>query len=678
MVLPCSASLPARRRARGKAVRPRLACNRRSLTRPMRRRMRSAAARSPSRSAKRSWTRARPAAGGASPAPMRRRSRARRPPGRPGRPAARRRRRPGRESGSFMRRSPRGRSPASPSRDGRHAAPEGVGVLRRGTAGEVVGIGALGRIGIRGEGVESGARLDHQAGDPAGAAQQFGAGEQRGPAGPRDLGPRQRELLGFDAAVADEVRGHRALEPALRVGLPVGCRRAVRAAADEKGQGRQNSARAIVGRRNHAARHRVRRRARPGSSAGTSRPNSARRHGSFTSVSRANGHLRLTSLISCSTLRRLASTSPRSAPRSSVATRALRADRLRFRQHGVDLLQLARASASRPRELRPPWRALPAPRRRGRGPACRLARPGRRAGPAARWCGPAQQQLLRARCRCRAARPSRRPGPCSFSVSVCTLSRLSLSGESGAVMRVQVLQQLAGRRDQARQLGGGIAAQHRALGAVGQRRIGQHAAVGAQVGAADEAAHEREHAGRAQPVRVLARHVDEDARIAVRRQLDAAHAADRKARERHVHADDARLPNRRRSAPGAASARTRRARTSGTAPSRQTSTTISTSSAAAFSARWRHRGRGRRLLEAFGSVVALSSSCPPARRLRSAGSRRTCAPAPAARVPRPSRRARAGPARRHRDQADREAQEQRLQPKTSETSGLNTWPTVRV
>jgi hypothetical protein len=51
-----------------------------------------------------------------------------------------------------------------------------------------------------------------------------------------------------------------------------------------------------------------------------------------------------------------------------------------------------------------------------------------------------------------------------------------------------------------------------------------------------KAALQREYAAGAQPVGVLARNVDQDARLAVRAEVYALHAADREAGESQVHA----------------------------------------------------------------------------------------------------------------------------------------------
>jgi len=102
--------------------------------------------------------------------------------------------------------------------------------------------------------------------------------------------------------------------------------------------------------------------------------------------------------------------------------------------------------------------------------------------------------------------------------------------QAGALTRHvdQVLRQIFHHRHQFGDFSGGVAPQHRALGAVLQRRVGQHATVGADFGVADQAAFHSEHAGGAQPARVFARHVDDDADIALVGQLHPAHAADRK------------------------------------------------------------------------------------------------------------------------------------------------------
>ena len=103
---------------------------------------------------------------------------------------------------------------------------------------------------------------------------------------------------------------------------------------------------------------------------------------------------------------------------------------------------------------------------------------------------------------------------------------------------LQVFQQGAGRGHDARNLGVGVAAQHGAFGAGGQRRVGQDAAEGANARLAHHAALHGEDAGGAQPARVFARHVNHHARLAVCGQLDAAYAPNRKTRKRQVHADD--------------------------------------------------------------------------------------------------------------------------------------------
>jgi hypothetical protein len=94
---------------------------------------------------------------------------------------------------------------------------------------------------------------------------------------------------------------------------------------------------------------------------------------------------------------------------------------------------------------------------------------------------------------------------------------------------IEVAQQLTGRRHQLRNLGRGIATQHGAHGTGGQRWVGQDAAVRADVGAPHHAAHQREHAGLAQPVRVFLGHIHHDAGVAGFGQFNAAHAADGKA-----------------------------------------------------------------------------------------------------------------------------------------------------
>nr|GEU28391.1 DEAD-box ATP-dependent RNA helicase, putative [Tanacetum cinerariifolium] len=111
-------------------------------------------------------------------------------------------------------------------------------------------------------------------------------------------------------------------------------------------------------------------------------------------------------------------------------------------------------------------------------------------------------------------------------------------GQRGIFRRqvVKVLQQVARGRQQARNFGTRIADQQRARGAIGQRRIGGDAGVGAQLGAAHQAPFERKNAGRAQPVGVVLRHVDQHARLAFLAQFDGAHAPDGKAGKRDVHA----------------------------------------------------------------------------------------------------------------------------------------------
>ena len=110
----------------------------------------------------------------------------------------------------------------------------------------------------------------------------------------------------------------------------------------------------------------------------------------------------------------------------------------------------------------------------------------------------------------------------------------------------QVVQQVLGGGQQARDFRRHVAHQQVARGVVGQRRVRQDAAVGAQLGAADDAPFQGEDGAGAQPVRVFARHVDDDARAAVRRQLDALHAADGKAGKGQVgaHADAVRIVGR--------------------------------------------------------------------------------------------------------------------------------------
>src|SRR5512133_877480 len=70
--------------------------------------------------------------------------------------------------------------------------------------------------------------------------------------------------------------------------------------------------------------------------------------GNLISVSRANGHLRFTSSTSCVTLRRLISTSARSAPRSALATRALAPTAWASASTASTFFRLARASVKTP------------------------------------------------------------------------------------------------------------------------------------------------------------------------------------------------------------------------------------------------------------------------------------------------------------------------------------------
>ena len=82
-----------------------------------------------------------------------------------------------------------------------------------------------------------------------------------------------------------------------------------------------------------------------------------------------------------------------------------------------------------------------------------------------------------------------------------------------------------------------VAAEDFAFSIRRQGFVFQHAGEGAQAGAADQAALQGKDAGGAQPFDVFDRHVNHDAHARVFAQAKAAHAANGKAGEGHVHAD---------------------------------------------------------------------------------------------------------------------------------------------
>ena len=82
-----------------------------------------------------------------------------------------------------------------------------------------------------------------------------------------------------------------------------------------------------------------------------------------------------------------------------------------------------------------------------------------------------------------------------------------------------------------------VAAEDFAFSIRRQGFVFQHAGEGAQPGAADQTALQGKDAGGAQPFDVFDRHVNHDAHARVFAQAKAAHAANGKAGEGHVHAD---------------------------------------------------------------------------------------------------------------------------------------------
>ena len=110
-------------------------------------------------------------------------------------------------------------------------------------------------------------------------------------------------------------------------------------------------------------------------------------------------------------------------------------------------------------------------------------------------------------------------------------------GAAAAGQAAEVFNQVFGGSNHLRNFGRGITRQQRAFGPIGQQRVIEQPGVGADVGAAHDAAHQREHARGAQPVRVFGCHVDQNARLAVGSQLDLPHPANREARKSDVFAD---------------------------------------------------------------------------------------------------------------------------------------------
>jgi len=235
--------------------------------------------------------------------------------------------------------------------------------------------------------------------------------------------------------------------------------------------------------------------------------------------------------------------------------------------------------------------------------------------PAAHWRGPASAAAWRRRPRCPATsqRAARALQPL---VAACRLARLPASAAS-APQRIQVLHQLARR---AHQLRISAVASPPAPGArlVGQRRVGQHAAVGAQVGVADQAAHEREHAGGAQPVGVAARHVDQEAGVA------SAPSSMRRTRRSESPRTSASMPTTTPSESSATSTRRwwprrRHGRTAGRrcAAHQQGH---QQQQRVALASRWATAGAGWGFRHGRVRARAFNSSCRPARRPRPAGS----------------------------------------------------------
>src|SRR6185369_8159459 len=161
---------------------------------------------------------------------------------------------------------------------------------RRDAAGQVVGIGALGCRRIAPQLLEPLTGVQHQAGHACGATRQLGARDHRALSGRCERAAGALELDRLDPGVTRHVGLDVALERVVSVQLPFGHPWLAPATGepDENQRGQDNAV-----------------------------------HGSFTSVSRASGHLRLSSLIMPSILRRFASTSPRKDPRSPVAPRTL-------------------------------------------------------------------------------------------------------------------------------------------------------------------------------------------------------------------------------------------------------------------------------------------------------------------------------------------------------------------
>ena len=152
-------------------------------------------------------------------------------------------------------------------------------------------------------------------------------------------------------------------------------------------------------------------------------------------VSRANGHLRLSSLIMPSIFCRLASTSPRSVPRSVVAPRTLALMPCASTSTASTFFRLSRVSASRPLSCTTVARAsFMTPSGPNTCVSALAARPSTRASSAlvrssaaTSFCASASLPNIT---------PSAPRGPLSFAVTSCRLSSVARSPASCAVIRL--------------------------------------------------------------------------------------------------------------------------------------------------------------------------------------------------------------------------------------------------
>src|SRR5712671_6648384 len=180
-----------------------------------------------------------------------------------------------RRGGAVLQLYPRGDQPGQRIR--------GRGVLA--ASGKVFRVGQLFLAGAAAQRLEAGAIVELQAGSAHCASQQLRTSDKVFPARASELRPRAREFR-LGAGVPHEVILLESLQGLRGVELPVGWLGTARATADENR------------RHNHEP------------------------HGSLISVLRSKGHLRFISSRIAETLRRLASTSARSAARSELAALA--------------------------------------------------------------------------------------------------------------------------------------------------------------------------------------------------------------------------------------------------------------------------------------------------------------------------------------------------------------------